>query len=125
MKGSPLDEHLDGRRPRAVALVIALDEAIHAAQPELDVAAKYKMLMYALRGDWRHWGLRDRRDEQERLPARLIRRPARRPARHPDAGSSVLKTWDFGFDDPVDRAAVGAYVSEAVARYAECKTNTA
>jgi len=39
------------------------------------------------------------------------------------AGSSVLKTWDFAFDDTVDPAAVGAYVSEAVARYDEYKAN--
>jgi hypothetical protein len=34
------------------------------------------------------------------------------------AGGSVLKSWDFAFDDEVDRPAVAAYVAEAVARVA-------
>ena len=40
------------------------------------------------------------------------------------AGSSVLKTWDFDFDDVVDPAAVGAYVAEAVARHEDYRANT-
>jgi hypothetical protein len=39
------------------------------------------------------------------------------PRRVLRAGTSVLKTWDFGFGDRVDPAAVGAYVREAVGRY--------
>ena len=39
------------------------------------------------------------------------------------AGSSVLKTWDFGFDDAIDAAAVGTYVAEAVAKYPTYKAN--
>jgi hypothetical protein len=35
----------------------------------------------------------------------------------------VLKTWDFGLDDPVDPGAIGEYVREAVARYPEYKAN--
>jgi hypothetical protein len=36
----------------------------------------------------------------------------------------VLKTWDFGFGDVVDAAAVGAYVAEAVARHDHYKANS-
>ena len=39
------------------------------------------------------------------------------------AGTSVLKTWDLGFQDIVDPATVGAYVTEAVKRYGECRAN--
>ena len=46
------------------------------------------------------------------------------PRRVLRAGSSVLKTWDFAFDDAVDPAAVGAYVVEAVGRYNDYKANT-
>jgi hypothetical protein len=39
------------------------------------------------------------------------------------AGTSVLKTWDLGFEDVVDPAAVGAYVTQAVGRYSGYKAN--
>ena len=39
-------------------------------------------------------------------------------------GTSVLKTWDMAFDDVVDAAAVGAYVSEAVACYDQYRAST-
>ena len=45
------------------------------------------------------------------------------PRRVLRAGSSVLRTWDFALDEVVDRAAVGAYVREAVARYDDYKAN--
>lgn len=46
------------------------------------------------------------------------------PRRVLRSGSSVLKTWDFAFDEVIDPDAVGAYVAEAVARYDEYKANT-
>ena len=39
--------------------------------------------------------------------------------------SRVLKTWDFGLDDVIDRLGVSAYIAEAVARYDEYKADTA
>ncbi len=41
------------------------------------------------------------------------------------AGTSVLKTWDFAFDEGVDKAGVGDYVWEAVARHGEYRANAA
>jgi hypothetical protein len=46
------------------------------------------------------------------------------PRRVLRAGSSVLKTWDFAFDDVVDPTDVGGYVVEAVGRYNDYKANT-
>ena len=46
-----LQTYLAGIDPAAEPLVTALDEAIRTAHPEFDVAVKYKILMYALRGD--------------------------------------------------------------------------
>ena len=103
--------------------MIDLENAIRKVQPDLDVAIKYGLLMYALRGDWRTWvcaigagtsgvALRFLYGVLLSDPGQVLR-----------AGSSVLMTWDFALIDAVDAAAVGAYVSEAVARYDEYKAN--
>ena len=125
VKSSPLQTYLAGRGPKVAALVTDLDLAIRAAHPNFDVAVKYKMLMYALGGDWRHWvcaiGETNKGVALRFLYGVLLDDP-RRILR---SGSSVLKTWDFGFDDVVDQAAVGAYVAEAVRRYGEYRANAA
>jgi hypothetical protein len=119
-----LETYLGGVDPAAAPLVLALDGVIREAHPGFDVAIKYRILMYALHGDWRTWvcaidagrksvGLRFLYGVLLDDPLRVLR-----------AGSSVLKTWDFAFDQVVDRAAVGVYVREAVARYDEYKANT-
>ena len=103
--------------------MVDLDEAIHEAQPDLEVAIKYGLLMYALRGDWRTWvcaigagtsgvALRFLYGVLLADPKHVLR-----------GGSSVLMTWDFALIDAVDSAAVGSYVSEAVDRYDEYKAN--
>lgn len=123
MNSPTLDAYLSGIDPTARPLVIALDEAIRMAQPDFDVAIKYKILMYALHGDWRTWVCAiDAKSKGVCLrflygvllddPRGVLR-----------AGSSVLKTWDLAIDDVVDPAAVGAYVTEAVGKYAEYKAN--
>ena len=117
-----LETYLGGVDPAAAPLVVALDGVVREAG--FDVAIKYQILMYALHGDWRTWvcaidasrksvGLRFLYGVLLDDPLRVLR-----------AGSSVLETWDFAFDQVVDRAAVGAYVREAVARYDEYKANT-
>ncbi len=124
MNGSALDTYLAGVDPAAAPLVVALDEAIRKAQPGFDVAIKYKILMYALRGDWRTWvcaidatkrgvGLRFLYGVLLDDPRGVLR-----------PGSSVLETWDFGLGDVVDPAAIGAYVAEAVARYEQYKATS-
>ena len=79
--------------------------------------------MYAIRGDWRTWVCAidaTKKDVHLRFLYGVMLADPRGVLR---AGSSVLKTWDFGFDQVVDRAAVGSYVSEAVARYDDYKAN--
>ena len=124
MSSPALEAYVAAIDPAAAPLVVALDEAVMAAHPEFEVAIKYRILMYAVRGDWRTWvcaidaqtkgvGLRFLYGVLLDDPRHILR-----------AGSSVLKTWDFAFDKIVDRAAVGAYVREAVARYDDYKANT-
>jgi hypothetical protein len=87
------------------------------------MAVKYGLLMYALAGDWRTWvcaigvtkrgvGLRFLYGVLLDDPLGILR-----------AGTSVLTTWDLGFDAVVDKGAVGAYVAEAVSRYGEYRAN--
>jgi hypothetical protein len=125
MSASAIDDYLAGLDARAVPVVRALDEAVRAAHPGFDFAVKYKILMYSLKGDWRFWvcaistsadsvGLRFLYGVILDDPLRVLR-----------PGSSVLKTWDFAFDATVDPAAVGAYVTEAVAKNATYKADSA
>src|SRR4029077_4736607 len=97
---------------------------VRKAHPSFDVAIKYGILMYALEGDWRTWvtaispakkgvGLRFLYGVLLDDPRHVLR-----------AGSSVLKTWDFAHGDKVNQAAVVAYVTEAVAKYADYKANS-
>jgi hypothetical protein len=128
MSGSELDAYLAGIDARAVAIARALDDAVAGACPNFDVAVKYRILMYTLAGDWRTWVCAiDARKNGVCLrflygvllddPRDVLR-----------AGSSVLRTWDFAFDDVVDPTAVGTYVAEAVAeavaRYDDYRANT-
>lgn len=123
MAGDALETYLAGVQPKAASLVMALDEAIRTAHPDFDVAVKYKMLMYALDGDSRHWVCAIGETNKSICLRFLYGVLLDDPRGILRAGSSVLKTWDFGFEDVVDRAGVGAYVAEAVARYSEHKGN--
>ena len=119
-----LETYLAGVDASAKPHLVALDKAIRNAHPGFDVAIKYGILMYALDGDWRTWvcalsaGTRG-------VALRFLYGVLLDDPRHVlRAGSSVLKTWDFAFDDRIDSAAVGAYVKEAVAKYSAYKTNS-
>jgi hypothetical protein len=122
---SALETYLLGVDKSAIRLVLALDEAVRHAHPEFNVAIKYKILMYALHGDFRTWVCAidaKRKSVALRFLYGVLLDDPRRVLR---AGTSVLETWDFSLDDVIDPVAVGAYVAEAVARYDEYKANTA
>lgn len=93
------------------------------AHRQFDLAIKYKILMYALNGDFHTWvcsiNAGRRHVALHFLYGFLLDDPRKvlRP------GSSVLMTWDFPFDEEVDAAAVGAYVAEAVRRNPEYLAN--
>jgi len=124
MSSSALETYLTGVEPAAAPLVLALDDVLRKANPNFDVEIRYRILLYALHGDWRTWVCAiDARKKSVSLrflygvilddPRRVLR-----------SGTSVLKSWDFAFDDVVDREAVGAYAREAVAKYGDYKANT-
>jgi hypothetical protein len=125
VKSPALQTYLAGRGSKVAPVVIALDEAIRAAHPDFDVAIKYKMLMYAIGGDWRHWVCAIGETNTSICLRFLYGVLLDDPRGVVRSGSSVLKTWDFGFDEVVDPEAVSAYVAEAVWRYCEYKANAA
>jgi hypothetical protein len=122
---SVLDSYLAGVDPATAPLVMALDSAIRKESPGLDVAVKYKILMYTVRKDWRTWVCAiDARPKSVCLrflygvllddPLRVLR-----------AGSSILMTWDFAIGATIDEAAVRSYVAEALAKHEGYKANSA
>jgi hypothetical protein len=124
MTSSPLEEYLSAVDARATGLVRVLDGAIRAAHPELDVAIKYRILMYTIARDWRTWvcaiDARSRGVSLRFLYGVLLDDPLGVLR----AGSSVLKTWDFAFDDVIDAQAVRVYVTEAVAKHEDYKAKS-
>ena len=123
MSGPIVDAYLADKDARAAVIVRALDRTIVGTRPDFDVAIKYRILMYALREDWRTWvcavDATSKRVSLRFLYGVLLDDPLHVLR----AGSSVLKTWDFALDDVVDPNAVAGYVREAVARYPDYKAN--
>jgi hypothetical protein len=113
----PRDAYLAGADPRAARALSTLDAAIRAACPELDVAIKYGLLTYGLNGDWRRWVCSLGATKQGVALRFLYGVLLDDPRGVLRSGSSVLMTWDLGFDEEADAEAVGAYVREAAEKY--------
>ena len=124
MSSSVLEEYLATiPDPRAERVVRELDQVIMATQPDLQVATRYKILTYALGGDWGTWVCAINAGRRSVALYFLYGVLLDDPRHVLRAGSSVLMTWDFGFDETIDPAAVGPYVAEAVTRNPEYKAN--
>lgn len=123
MKPTALETWLDGCDPAAASQVRLLDSVLRAACPDFEVAVKYGILMYALHGDWRTWVCAIDVTKKAVCLRFLYGVLLDDPGRVLRAGSSVLKTWDFGFGEQIDTDTVGAYVREAVAKYDTYKAN--
>ena len=109
--------------PRGEPVVRQLDRIIRATEPKLAMAIRYKILMYGLGGDFRTWVCAinsGRRHVSINFLYGVMLNDPRKVLR---AGSSVLMSWDFAFDEAVEAAAVGPYVAEAVRRYPEYNAN--
>jgi hypothetical protein len=123
MSSSILETYLADKDPRAEPIVRALDRAILDTHPDFDVAIKYRILMYALQADFGTWVCAVNAGRNGAALHFLYGVMLTDPRHVLRAGSSVLMTWDFGFEDAVDPAAVGIYVTAAVARNPEYKAN--
>jgi hypothetical protein len=114
-----LAELLAGVDPAKAGLVVELDRLVRAAAPELDAALKYRMLTYAIGGDWWRWVVAISTTKQAvnlrflygtRLDAGVgILRP----------GSSHLANLDLMPGAPLDADLVTRLVREAVERHGE------
>jgi hypothetical protein len=123
VSSAALEEYLSGVDPAAAPVVRALDEAVRAAHPGFDVAIKYRILTYALDADWRHWVCAVQATGKGVCLRFLYGVLLADPLGVLRAGTSVLETWDMGLGDTVDAEAVGGYVREAVAKYAEYRAD--
>jgi hypothetical protein len=124
MSSSALEDYLKTiPDARAEPMVRELDRIIRKAHPSFDLDIKYKILMYALDGDFHTWVCAHnagRRKVSMSFLYGVMLDDARHVLR---PGSSVLTSWDFNFEEAVDQAAVGAYVAEAVRLNPDYKAN--
>jgi hypothetical protein len=104
-------------------VVRELDRIITKTHPALDVAIKYRILMYAVDGDFHTWVCAINAGRRQVALNFLYGVMLDDPRKVLRAGSSVLMSWDFDFDEEIDGAAVEAYVHEAVRRKGEYTTN--
>jgi hypothetical protein len=123
MSGSALEEYLSGVfDPRSERIVRELDRVILGSHAKLEVAIKYKILMYALSGDFQTWVCAINAGRKKVALHFLYGFMLDDPQEVLRPGSSVLMSWDFPFDGEVDEA-VGLYVAEAARRNGEYKAN--
>jgi hypothetical protein len=117
------DTYLESVDARFAPLVRELDRAILAARPDLRVAVKYRILMYALEGDFRHWICAvDARPKTVCLRflfgARLV---APRGTLRP--GSTTMGTIDYTALEQVDAGLIADLVEQAVAHLRELRAS--
>ena len=111
---APLEQYIATVDEGAAPTLRALDAAIRAAAPELELAIKYRMPTYTIDKHWRQWvvALSVTKDAVNLrfLWGVLLEDPLKvlRP------GTSTLMTWDFPRGGDVDAAAVASYVREAL-----------
>jgi hypothetical protein len=109
--------------PRGEPVVRRLDRIIREARPDLATGIKYKILMYGLNGDFHTWVCAIN-SGRRRVSLNFLYGVMLEEARHVlRAGSSVLMSWDFDFDEAIEPAAVAAYVAEAAAKNEDYKVN--
>lgn len=117
MSGSACDTYIAGIDPRFAPLVRELDCIVTTTCLDLEPAIKYRILMYALAGDYRSWvcaiDVRKKAVCLRFLFGALLDDP--RGVLRP--GTSSLQTIDYASHEEVDARLVADYVAEAVARH--------
>ena len=109
--------------PRGEPVVRQLDRIIRATEPELGMAIKYKIVMYGLAGDFHTWVCAINSGRRHVSVNFLYGVMLDDPLKVLRAGSSVLMSWDFAFDEEIDAALVASYIAEAVRRKDEYIAN--
>ena len=122
MSGTAIDEYVAGIDGRLAPIVAALDDAIVGAGAELACAVKYRMLTYAIGGDFQHWVCAIDAHPRSGVAVRFL---------YGDlldfsgishrAGSTTMRTIDHRELDDVDASLIAGLVAEATTRYADFK----
>jgi hypothetical protein len=110
----PLEEYIAGVDEAAAPTLRALDAAIRAAAPELELAIKYRMPTYTVDKHWRQWVVAlsvTKEAVNLRFLWGVLVKDSLKVLR---PGTSTLMTWDFPRGSAVDAAAVASYVREAL-----------
>lgn len=124
--GSARDTYLEGVDRRRAPLVRELDRLVMGACPDLVAAVKYRILMYALKGDYRSWVCAIDAHPRKAVGLRFLygallddKRGLLRP------GTSSLSTLDVAVLEEIDDGLVTGFVREAVVRHEELKSRWA
>lgn len=118
---SARDSYIAGIDPAFAPAVLLLDGAIMAACPGLDTRISYRMLTYALNGDFRHWLCAidaHKKPFHLRFLYGVLLEDPRGLLR---AGTSHLCNLDFASVEEIDARLVTDYVKDAVSRHDEGK----
>jgi hypothetical protein len=122
MDDSARDGYLEGVDPRVAPVVLKLDRLVRSACPALEPALKYRMLMYAVKGDYRAWVCAIDAHPAKAVCLRFLfgallddPQGVLRP------GTSSLSTLDVASLEVIDAGLVGALVREAFARHEDLK----
>jgi hypothetical protein len=121
MSGSACDSYIASIDPGFVPAVLALDSAVMVVRADFDTRVFYRMLTYALNGDFRHWICAidaHKKPFHLRFLYGVLFDDPRGVLR---AGTGILRTIDFASRADIDAQLVTDYVSEAVSRLDEFK----
>ena len=131
-----LDDYLGRIDPALAPAVRKVHRAVLASGAPFIVAVKWRMLAYALGGDFRHWvcavdvGRSGHKGYAGAVPAErylyvrfLYGVMLDDPQGRLRPGSSILKTLDFASPREVDAPLVTAFVRDAAARFEEFKAS--
>ncbi len=121
MGNAARDAYLQTIDARLAPIVKALDRAILAGRPDLDVAVKYRMLMYGVAVDFRHWVCAIGAGNDKVYLRFLYGMRLAAPAGTLRPGSTTMGTIDLTSINEVDSRLVADLVNQAVARVAEVK----
>jgi hypothetical protein len=120
MAESALDDYLGAVEPGRVALVRELDRLVTGAAPALEVAVKYRMLVYTLERRYHAWVVAIDAHPRNAVALRfLFGALLDAPPGLLRPGTSSLSTLDVVALADVDAELVSRLVAEATTRHAE------
>jgi hypothetical protein len=112
-------EGLDGDRAGKAPMIVELDRIVRAHGRALVPDVRYRILLYALNGDYRNWVCAVDATKKVACLRFLYGAKLTDPLQRLRPGTGPLSTLDFTAPAEIDEEAIAPYVVEAVARYAE------